>query len=172
MALKEMGSCEYVNEQACKQTSLKINARYFFGNTLALGDITNITDCCMCISTKYCIPLNSIIKLFVPYKTNVLDIPVRVSRYLNRDSLHDVMCVEVNNLSTEYLEFFNSIEQRMCWAFLKSCIFQPLIFSFPYGRGRRYVGVIIKKRIRSACITLSYCTLVFPFCFGTQDFKW
>ncbi len=108
MALKEMGSCEYVNEQACKQTSLKINARYFFGNTLALGDITNITDCCICISTKYCIPLNSIIKLFVPYKTNVLDIPVRVSRYLNRDSLHDVMCVDVLNPSKEYTDFAGS----------------------------------------------------------------
>jgi hypothetical protein len=108
MALKEMGSCEFANEQACKQTSLKINARYFFGNTLALGNITSITDYCICISTPYSIPLNSIIKLFVPYKTNVLDILVSVSRYLNRDSLHDVMCVDVLNPSKEYTDFVGS----------------------------------------------------------------
>jgi hypothetical protein len=44
----------------------------------------------------------------------VLNIPVTVARYLNGERSDEAMCVEVRKPSTEYLEFFNSIEQRMC----------------------------------------------------------
>ena len=109
-----MKNCEFAGNRSCRRSNLKISARYFLGNTIVLGNITSITDRCMCISTRYTIPLGSSIHLFIPFRKNVLNIPVTVARYLNRERSDEAMCVEVSNPSTEYLEFFNSIEQRMC----------------------------------------------------------
>jgi len=114
MAMNKSGSCEVVNEWACKQTSLRINAIHFFGKTIVLGNITSITDRCMCISTQYCVPVGSSINLLISYRKNLLVVPGTVARYLDREGADEAMCVEVCKSSTEYLEFFNCIEQREC----------------------------------------------------------
>ena len=114
MAMNKSGSCELVNERACKQTSLKINTIYFLGNTIVVGKTTGITDRCMCISTQYCIPVGSNINLLISSWKNLLVIPGTVTRYLDREGADKAMCVEVSKPSTEYLEFINCIEQREC----------------------------------------------------------
>ena len=111
--------CEFEGEKGCKKTSLKVKARYFFGNTLVLGNITNITDSCMCIATEYCIPLNSIFKMLLPFKKKVLDVPVIVNRYEDAYRHHDTMSVEVLNPSKEYTDFVGSFgsmseAQKIC----------------------------------------------------------
>ena len=100
--------CEFKGEKGCKKTSLKLNAGYFFGSSLALGNITDISKSCMCINTRYCMPLSSMIKLFLTFKRNVLDISVKVNKFAHLNRLHDIMSVEVLNPSKEYIDFVDS----------------------------------------------------------------
>jgi hypothetical protein len=66
----------------------------------------------MCINTKYCIPLNSRIELFIPFRKKILTILASVSRYKNINSLYDTMYAEVLNPTQEYLEFVTSLKKR------------------------------------------------------------
>jgi hypothetical protein len=73
--------CECKEERSCKKISSKVVARYFWGKTLALGNITNISPNCICINTLYCFPLDSRIELLIPFKRNVLEILAIVRTY-------------------------------------------------------------------------------------------
>ncbi len=105
-----MGNCWFTGTRDCKKISAKVNVRYFWANKLALGNVTDISRNCMCISTKFCIPLNSKVELLIPLKKSILTILARVCSYKHSDSLHDTMYVEVLNSSPEYLEFANSFQ--------------------------------------------------------------
>ena len=100
--------CEFKGEKDCKEISLEVDARYF-GNTIDLGNITNIADSCMCIATEYCIPLKSFFKMLLPFKEEVLDVSVRVNRYEDTDSYHDTMSLDVLNPPSEYIDFVDSL---------------------------------------------------------------
>lgn len=73
----------------------------------------DISEECICISTKYTFPLNSRVELLIPHKSKIMGILTRVNRYEHIDSLYDIMSVQVLNSSQEYLEFKNSFEKRM-----------------------------------------------------------
>lgn len=100
-----MENCWFAGKRDCKKISSKIGVRYFWGNNLALGNVTEISRNCMCINTQFCIPLNSKVELLIPFRKSVLTVLARVSRYKHTDSLYDTMYVEVLNSSREYLEF-------------------------------------------------------------------
>lgn len=106
-----MDNCWFIGGRDCKKTSSKIEVRYFWGNVLALGNITDISSNCMCINTKFSFPLNSRIELLIPFKKNVLTILARVSRYKHTDSLYDSMYVEVLNQNKDYLELLNALKE-------------------------------------------------------------
>jgi hypothetical protein len=97
--------CEFREDNGCKEISSKVNVRYFWGNTFALGNVTGISKNCICIKSKYCFPLNSNIELLLPTKGKVIDILATVSRYKQVNFLNDTMCVEVLNPSQTYSGF-------------------------------------------------------------------
>ena len=101
--------CDFQGDKCCKKASMKVDASYFWGSSLTLGRVTNISKNCMCINTKYSIPLKSKINLFLPTKRKVLDIPVRINSYTDLNSHHDIMMVEIINPSYDYLEYEKSI---------------------------------------------------------------
>jgi hypothetical protein len=100
-----MAICCAVDKGDCKKISSTVEARYFWCNKLALGNITDISSNCMCINTKFIFPLNSMIELLIPLKRNVLTIHARVCRSKHNDSHNDSMCFEVSNQGKDYLEF-------------------------------------------------------------------
>jgi hypothetical protein len=97
--------CKLKGERDCRKTSLKVDAKYFWSSLLALGNVTDISKSCMCISTRYCVPLNSIFKLFLPFKSKILNIHVRVEGFEQANNNSDTMSVEVLNPSSEYVDF-------------------------------------------------------------------
>lgn len=107
-----MENCWFTGTRDCQQIASKVDVRFFWGKKLALGNVTEISENCMCINTHYCFPLNSSIELLVPFKKNILTIPVRVGSYRHTDSLHDTMYVEVLNPDRKYLEFASSFRKR------------------------------------------------------------
>jgi hypothetical protein len=100
--------CELKEDYDCKKLSSKVEVRYFWSKTLALGNITDISKSCMCINTDFCFPLNSRIELLIPCRRNVLAILAKVSRYEHAGSLYDTMCVKVLNCSSEYSDFISN----------------------------------------------------------------
>lgn len=108
-----MENCEYIGERGCGKVHAKVDAQYFAGNILSLGTITETSSICMCISTKFMIPVNSRIELLIPFKRNILTVPVKVNSYSHRDSLHEIMSVEILEPTSEFLEFVKSFEKRI-----------------------------------------------------------
>lgn len=95
--------CKDKEAKKCRETSLKIDAKYFWGSYLALGNVTDISVNCICIKTRYCIPLQSMINLFLPFKRKVIDIPVRVEDLAHSDTINEILTVKVLRPSQEYL---------------------------------------------------------------------
>lgn len=107
-----MENCEFIGKRDCKKIHAKVDAQYFAGNILSLGTITGTSSICMCISTKFMLPVNSRIELLIPFKKNILTVPVKVNRYSHRDSLHEIMSVEILEPTSEFLEFVKSFDKR------------------------------------------------------------
>ena len=108
-----MEDCEFGRERYCNKISLKVDARFFWAKMLALGDVTGISKNCICINTRFCFPLDSLIELFLPFKRKVLDLSVRVDKFRRKNSIHETMCVEVLNPSKEYLDFVYDFSPKM-----------------------------------------------------------
>ncbi len=108
-----MEDCEFRRERYCNKISLKVDTRFFWANMLALGDVTGISKNCICINTRFCFPLDSLIELFLPFKRKVINLSVRVDRFKRKNSLHETMCVEVLNRSKEYLDFVYDLSPKI-----------------------------------------------------------
>jgi hypothetical protein len=104
-----MESCKFKEEKDCKEISTKVDVRYFWGKTFALGNILGISKKCMCIKSKYCFPVNSNIELFLKNKKQIIDIFATVRSYKKANFRNDTMCVEVLNPSQEYSYFVESL---------------------------------------------------------------
>lgn len=86
-------------------------AKFFLCNTLYYGIVTNISENGMCINTGTCFPCGSKVKLRIPLKEEVLEVPVKVSRVVKEtNSLYDVMGVEVLNPSERYLQIVDNLK--------------------------------------------------------------
>jgi hypothetical protein len=88
--------------------SAKADTRCSWGSLHNLGQVTDISQNCMCIKTKYCIPLASMIHLYLKFRKKGLHITVRVKSFSDSDSLFDTISVEVLNPPEEYLGIVNS----------------------------------------------------------------
>lgn len=104
-----MSMCTFKKDKGCNEICSKVNVRYFWGNTFALGNVTGISKNCMCIKSKYCFPLNTNIELLLPIEGKVIDILATVRRYEQVKFLNDTMCVDIFNPSQEYSDFVSSI---------------------------------------------------------------
>jgi hypothetical protein len=103
-----MASCENVEERDCKKIFSCLSAKYFYGNTLCSGNVTDFSESCICINTHFCFPLNTKFDMLLPLKEEVLTLPVKVQRLDKENGAYNIMCVEVLKQSKTYLEFAKS----------------------------------------------------------------
>ncbi len=89
----------------CRQTNTKVGAKIYFGTISSFGVISHITERCMCIDTRMCLPLHTLMHLFIHSNKDTLHVPVQVSNCSREDGLHSTLMVEVLNASMEYLDF-------------------------------------------------------------------
>jgi hypothetical protein len=104
-----MKDCGFADGRDCKGTEMSIGARYFFGNFAMFGSVINISENCICISTKMCVPLNSIIQIIISSKKEIFNIPVKVDKYFKKDNRYDIMKVNLLNVSKEYVELLKNV---------------------------------------------------------------
>jgi hypothetical protein len=109
-----MKNCKRDEKIHCEKLSKKIDTSYFFGNALASGTVTDISEDCMCINTKTCLPLNAKIELLISSHENFLNVSAKIRRVLlmMEDSKDNSMTVEVLNPTRKYLEFVNTFRKK------------------------------------------------------------
>jgi hypothetical protein len=96
----------------------KLQARFFLGNAVYTGTITNLSEKGMFISTDVSLPLNYRLEVLVRLKGNVLKIPARIKRSVQSDNhlLPDPehgMGVELTSFPRAYLQYINTLRSAV-----------------------------------------------------------
>ncbi len=110
-----MAAYEEEDRVNCREISSKISARYL-GNKINLGKAANISESCICIDTKYCFPIDSELKLLIPFERDVLSVHGRVSSSTHRNNISETVSFSILNPSIEYMKYLESFSQtgRYC----------------------------------------------------------
>lgn len=94
-----------MQKRSCERIPGIVKARFFCGNSLYNGTITNLSEKGMCISTGMCLPYNSMFELLIPLKENVLEVPVKVMWVKETNNEYDTMGVKLMEPPENYLDF-------------------------------------------------------------------
>ncbi len=86
-----------------------LRAEFFYGNELAHGTITNLSEKGMFINTRICFPVNSRFDILIPLKEKVLQLHVIVCNVMKENDFYNGMGIEVLYSRKEYLDFVDSI---------------------------------------------------------------
>ncbi len=84
-----------MDRRACERVSTKIEAKFFYGNALYEGEITNLSENGIFISTKMCFPFEAKFEILIPRDEGVLKVPVKVIRIIKSDGFYDGMGLEL-----------------------------------------------------------------------------
>jgi hypothetical protein len=100
-----MEKCGYIDTGKCRKKPEQFYVKYFCGNALCKGTVTEFSEHCMCINTDMCLPLNAKIELIIPSREEALSVHAQVRRVLLQmtDEISDSMSVEILNPSNKYL---------------------------------------------------------------------
>jgi hypothetical protein len=99
-----------MEKRAFERIPVSVQANFFYGKTMYSGMVTNISQKGMYIKIDVCPHFESKFELLLPFKDEVLKVPVEVSRSVKIDDACYGMGVEVLNSSQDYLEFVESKE--------------------------------------------------------------
>ncbi len=97
-----------------KRCSLRIPAslvvKFVHRGSICYGLITDISENGMRINSGVCLPSNSSLKLLLPLKEEVLELPVKVRRLVQTEAFYDIMGVEVLKPPPKYLQIVESFK--------------------------------------------------------------
>jgi hypothetical protein len=99
-----------MEKRALKRVHAKVQADFFYGDTMYTGTVTDISKKGMYIKTEMCPPSDSKLEILLPFMNEVLKIPVKVSRLERKGTAYRGMGVEILESSNGYVDFFNSLE--------------------------------------------------------------
>ena len=99
-----------MEKRAFERIPVNVQANFFYGKTMYTGMVTNISQKGMYIKIDVCPHFESKFELLLPFKDEVLKVPVEVSRSVKIDDACYGMGVKVLNSSQDYLEFVESKE--------------------------------------------------------------
>ncbi len=103
-----------MQKRAFERLSTKLEARFFWGNTVYPGVVTNLSEKGMFVNTKACLPVNSVFAIALLADGKVLTLPANVKRSVKRDDFNDWdnkngMGVELLNSYPNYSEFVSNL---------------------------------------------------------------
>jgi hypothetical protein len=101
---------EFIEKRACERIPVNVSARFFVGNVVYTGMVTDLSEKGMCVKTQMCLPCNSKFELLIPFKEEILKVPVIVKRVVKTSDLYDTMGVELQNPSKKYLELVKNLK--------------------------------------------------------------
>ncbi len=90
-----------------------IEVTFHCNNMNYTGTILNISENGMFISTNdMCSPFDSQFEVVIPFKEDVLNIPVNLNRILLSPDSRDGIGVELSDLSTDYVDMVKSLKDK------------------------------------------------------------
>ena len=92
-------------KRAFERIPAKINVRFFSEKTEYLGTVTNLSEKGMFISSKVSFPLEPQLKILIPLKEEILNIPVQIRRLKKSGDMYNGIGVEILNPPQNYLDF-------------------------------------------------------------------
>ena len=99
--------------RAYERVSANVEAKFFYGNEICTGEIANLSENGIFISTKLCFPFETRFEIFIPIDGEVLKVPVRVGRIVKTGEFYDGMGVELLEQPRNYLEFVISLKSAV-----------------------------------------------------------
>ena len=97
-----------MEKRAFERITVNVQANFFYGKTMYTGLVTNISQNGMYIKIEVCPHFESKLEMLLPFKDEVLKVPVEISRSVKIDDACYGMGVKVLNLSQDYSAFFQS----------------------------------------------------------------
>ena len=91
-----------MQKRAFERISSELESKFFCGNIMYTGTVTDLSENGMFISTSMCFPFNAVFDVLIPLDGGVLKIPVRVSRMVKKDGSYEGMGVEVLGKVSDY----------------------------------------------------------------------
>jgi hypothetical protein len=98
-----------MEKRTCDRIDASLEAKFFCNNFLCTATITNLSEKGMCINTGMCLPCGTNVKLLIPVKEEILEVPVEVKRAAKREGFYDTMGLELLNPPQNYLAFVDSL---------------------------------------------------------------
>jgi hypothetical protein len=97
-----------------KRNAIRIPAslvvKFLHHGSICYGLITDLSENGMRINSGVCLPSNSSLKLLLPLKEEVLELPVKVRRLVETDAFYDIMGVEVLKPPQKYIQIVDSFK--------------------------------------------------------------
>jgi len=98
-----------MQRRAFERIPANIDVKFFCGNSIYSGTVTNLSENGLFIDTTMCLPFDSKLEILIVVEGEILKVPVKVSRIAKTDDYYHGMGVELLDSSPNYLEFINLI---------------------------------------------------------------
>ena len=99
------------NQKRCAaRIPASLVVKFLHRGSICYGLITDLSENGMRINSGVCLPSNSSLKLLLPLKEEVLELPVKVRRLVETDAFYDIMGVEVLKPPQKYLQIVESFK--------------------------------------------------------------
>ncbi len=102
-----------MDKRAFERVFANIEAKFFYGNAIYTGEITNLSENGIFISARLCFPFESKFEILIPVNEEILKIPVKVSRIVKTDDFYDGMGLELLERPKNYLEFVSNLKSAV-----------------------------------------------------------
>ena len=102
-----------MQKKSCERIPGSLEARFFCGNSLYNGTITNLSEKGMCISTGMCLPYNSMFEVLIPLKEKVMEVLAKVRWVKETNGKYDTMGVELMKPPENYLDFVDGLKSAL-----------------------------------------------------------
>lgn len=90
----------------------KFSVRFPCFKTFSSGIVTDISEDGMFIHTDIFFPLQSKFVVLIPFKDEILKVPVKIVRLVKKGKFYDGMGVTLLNLPKKYLEYLIKLSIR------------------------------------------------------------
>ncbi|GBE04724.1 PilZ domain protein [bacterium BMS3Abin10] len=94
-----------MEKRVSKRMPTRVALRFPCCNTVHSGVATNLSEDGMFINAELSFPIQSRLEILIPSGKEILKVPVKITRIVEKDKVYKGMGVELVNPQKNYLEF-------------------------------------------------------------------
>jgi hypothetical protein len=99
-----------MERRACERRSAKVDVQFFCCNRVHSGTVINLSEKGMFITTdEMRFPFDSQLEVLIPFREQILHVPVSLRRIEMSPDSHDGIGVELSDPPQDYVEIINGL---------------------------------------------------------------